>query len=258
MNGLANALPINGKTTGEISDGFDILFTPAGYVFSIWGLIYLALIAFTVVQALPSQRTNPVLEEVRPLYLLSAAANAGWILAWHHEEFVLSLALMLIILGSLIAVRVKLARGATREGVVGGLVRATFSLYLGWISIAAIANTTVVLWTWGYSAALASPTVTLAILAFASSICAYVSLRFADPVYAGVFVWALVGIGLKHAGVESLYSLHLGAFGLAIVCMIVLGTSIVLAFRRGSTAPPAASDFESPQCRNPASALPNV
>ncbi len=59
VNGLANALPLNGRTTGSISDGFQVLFVPAGYVFSIWGLIYIGLIAFGIYQALPSQRANP-------------------------------------------------------------------------------------------------------------------------------------------------------------------------------------------------------
>ena len=41
VNGLASALPLNDQTTGEISDRFQVYFVPAGYVFSIWGLIYL-------------------------------------------------------------------------------------------------------------------------------------------------------------------------------------------------------------------------
>ena len=68
-NGLANALPNNGKNTGEISDSFDVYFVPAGYVFSIWGVIYLALIGYAIYQALPAQRTNftttPTMENVR-------------------------------------------------------------------------------------------------------------------------------------------------------------------------------------------------
>ena len=57
VNALANILPLNGLNTGEISDRFEIYFVPAGYVFSIWGLIYLALAGFAVYQALPAQRT---------------------------------------------------------------------------------------------------------------------------------------------------------------------------------------------------------
>jgi hypothetical protein len=75
LNGLANALPLNGQTTGEISDRFDVYFVPAGYVFSIWGLVYLALTAFVIYQALPSQQDNPRLRRIGYLFALSCAAN---------------------------------------------------------------------------------------------------------------------------------------------------------------------------------------
>lgn len=77
VNGLANALPLNGLSTGEISDRFEVYFVPAGYVFSIWGLIYLALVAFAIYQALPAQRENPRLRRVGYLFVLSCAANVA-------------------------------------------------------------------------------------------------------------------------------------------------------------------------------------
>src|SRR5512136_769282 len=79
VNALANILPINGMNTGQISDQFKVFFVPAGYVFSIWGLIYLLLIAFTVYQVLPARRTDEILERVRNWYILGAAANSAWI-----------------------------------------------------------------------------------------------------------------------------------------------------------------------------------
>lgn len=63
VNGLANILPLNNLSTGEISDRFQVFFVPAGYVFSIWGLIYLGLIAFGIYQALPSTTRKPPLGE---------------------------------------------------------------------------------------------------------------------------------------------------------------------------------------------------
>ena len=68
LNGLATGLPLGGRTTAEISDSFNILFVPAGYVFSIWGLIYLALIGFAIYQALPAQRENPHLRRIGYLF----------------------------------------------------------------------------------------------------------------------------------------------------------------------------------------------
>src|SRR5512143_2105947 len=87
VNTLANALPLNGQNTGQISDRFAVYFVPAGYVFSIWGLIYVGLVAFTIYQALPSQRTNPRLGAIGWLFFLSCVANSAWIFLWHYELF---------------------------------------------------------------------------------------------------------------------------------------------------------------------------
>ena len=99
VNGLANALPINGLNTGQISDRFQVYFVPAGYVFSIWGLIYLGLIAFAIFQALPSQRENPRLRETGWWIALGGLANIAWIFLWHYEQFPLTLIAMLVLLG---------------------------------------------------------------------------------------------------------------------------------------------------------------
>ena len=129
VNGLANALPLNGQTTGEISDRFDVYFVPAGYVFSIWGLIYLGLIAFTVYQALPSQRDNPHLKRIGYLYALSGVANIVWLFLWHYEQFVWTIVAMLVLLLSLIAIYVRLEIGRTRvPAVEAWLVRVPFSV----------------------------------------------------------------------------------------------------------------------------------
>ncbi len=229
VNALANALPINGKTTGEISDGFEISFTPAGYVFSIWGLIYLALTVFSIVQALPSRQRSPVIAAIRPWYLLNTVANASWILAWHHELFSLSLVVMLVILGSLVAIHAKVTTITIDDGVSFATVRAPFSLYLGWITIATIANITVVLWNAGATDVLSDPIVTLVIVAVATGICAVVSLRTADPVFAAVFVWALVGIALENSASTQLY---FGALAFAGACALVVGMAAVVAARR--------------------------
>ena len=118
VNGLANALTLNGLTTGEISDRFRVYFMPAGYVFSIWGLIYLGLILFAIYQARPAQRNNPCLERVGYLFALSCGANGAWLFLWHHEQFPLALIAMFSLLGLLIAIYLRLGirRGAVSAG----------------------------------------------------------------------------------------------------------------------------------------------
>ena len=95
VNGLANALPLNGQNTGEISDRFQVYFVPAGYVFAIWGVIYLGLIAYAIYQALPSQRENPRLQATGWWVVLGGIANSAWIFLWHYNQFPLTLVAML-------------------------------------------------------------------------------------------------------------------------------------------------------------------
>jgi hypothetical protein len=201
VNILANALPLNGLDTGEISDRFDIYFVPAGYVFSIWGLIYLGLIAFTIFQALPAQRDSAFLDHIGYLYAFSGAANIVWLFLWHYEVFTLTLLAMLAILGSLTAIYVRLKVG--REKVSAQerwLVHVPFSVYLGWISVATVANTTQLLYYLNWGGWGIAPEVWAAVmLVVAAAIALTGNLARGDVAYNLVFVWAYVGIAVKHA-----------------------------------------------------------
>jgi benzodiazapine receptor len=124
VNALANILPINGQGTGEIADRFAIYFVPAGYVFSIWGLIYLGLITFTIYQALPSERDNQTIKKILPTYWISNFANTTWIFLWHYEIFSLTLVAMVAILISLVYISIQLSdRKADLAGNVKLFVR---------------------------------------------------------------------------------------------------------------------------------------
>jgi hypothetical protein len=135
INILANALPLNGLNTGEISDRFQVYFVPAGYVFSIWGLIYIGLIAYAVFQALPSQRDNPRLRATGYLVVLSGLANIAWIFLWHYEQFAWTLLAMFSLLGLLITIYLRLGTGVTKVSTAEKwAVRVPFSVYLGYRS----------------------------------------------------------------------------------------------------------------------------
>lgn len=229
VNGLANGLPINGLTTGEISDNFDVFFVPAGYVFSIWGLIYLGLLAFTVYQALPSQRENPRLQRVGYLYALSGLANSAWIFLWHYQRFPLTLIVMLIILGSLIAVYLRLGIGRTDAPTAERwLVRLPFSIYLGWISVATVANATSLLDYLGWNGwGIAPATWAVIMLVVAAVIAFAVIFTRRDAAYGLVFVWAYAGIAVKHAK-TPLVAIPAGVLAAAIAVAL-----IVVSLRRG-------------------------
>jgi hypothetical protein len=132
VNTMANAVPLGGQTTGEVSAKYPSLFTPAGYVFSIWGLIYLGLAVFVVWQALPAQRSNQNLAAIRIPFLINCACNAVWIFLWHYDLLLLSMLFMLVILGSLIHVyrtlNIGLSDATAKERWI---VHLPFSIYTG-------------------------------------------------------------------------------------------------------------------------------
>ena len=203
INALANILPINGQQTGAISDRFAVYFVPAGYVFSIWGLIYMALIAYTVYQFLPASRNNPLVQSIGWLYVASAAANNTWIFLWHYNQFVWTLVAMLSLLGLLVAIYLRLAQSSTGFRSWGErlFVQIPFSIYLGWITVATIANVTDVLsyLNWG-GWGIAPQVWALVLLAVATLIAGVMAITRRDVAYLLVLVWAFAGIGVKQAG----------------------------------------------------------
>ena len=114
INVLANALPFNGQNTGEISDRFQVYFVPAGYVFAIWGLIYIGLIAYAIFQALPAQRDNLRLQSIFWPVIVGSIANIVWIILWHYDRLALTVPVMLVLLASLIVVYLRLGIQKTR------------------------------------------------------------------------------------------------------------------------------------------------
>jgi benzodiazapine receptor len=232
VNGLANALPLNGQNTGEISDRFQVYFVPAGYVFSIWGLIYIGLILFAIYQALPSQRDNPRLERIGYPFALSCAANIVWIFLWHYEFFVLTLVAMLSLLGLLIAIYLRLGIGQVK--VSAGerwLVHLPFSVYLGWVSVATIANVTDVLdylqWGgWG----LPPQWWAVIMLVVGVGLAFAMGLTRGDAVYMLVVIWAFAGIAVKQSAAPLVSSTAWITAGLTAVLIVV---SLIIYRRRG-------------------------
>ncbi len=225
INALANILPINGVTTGEVSDTFPSLFTPAGYVFSIWGLIYTLLLVFIVYQALPSQKDNPRLERLGYWFALSCAFNVSWLLAWHYSAIGLSQLLMFGILGSLIVCYLRLGVGESEVSRAESLaVRLPFSVYLGWITVATVANTSVTLLDYGVTGGWLAPFWT--VVAIAAAVCVgYLMLRNKrDVAFNLVLVWAFAGIAAKQWGAELL--VVVGALVAAAVVVYLIAQSL--------------------------------
>lgn len=202
VNALANIVPFNGRTTGEISDSFNQLFAPAGYVFIIWGLIYLGLIVFATFQALPSEQNNPAVRATDGWFLLNCLANALWIVLWHYGYYGLTLVLMLTLLLSLVRIYTGLQTTALTpdDGWTRWAVQLPFSLYLGWISVATIANVSAVLVEAGWNGGGLSPVIwTMVMMMVATGLALFMSYRHGDVAYTGVLIWALMGIAIKQS-----------------------------------------------------------
>ena len=199
VNILASTLPLNGQNTGEISDRFQVYFVPAGYVFAIWGIIYIGWIAFTIFQFRPSQKESPRLRNLGYLFALSGLVNAAWLFTWHYNLFGLSVLVMLTLLGLLIASYLKLnVNRSSASGAEWWSVDLPFSVYLGWITVATVANVTdwlyLVEWN-GFG--IAAPTWAVIMIAVASVLGLLMALTRRDAGYLSVLVWSFAGIAVK-------------------------------------------------------------
>lgn len=226
VNFLSNALPLNGRTAGEISDALPSYFTPAGYTFSIWGLIYLALLGFVIYQALPAQRGAPFQRQIGPLFVISSIANIAWLFAWHYGFYVVSILVMAGLLLSLIAIylRLDIGRPHAASNITQKLfVHVPFSLYLGWITVATIANVAGV--AGGYlgwdGLGLSGPLWSALMMFVAVAVAGLLLLRRSDPAYAAVLVWALFGIRAAYPGIPLIANSALIAAGVIAVMTLV-------------------------------------
>lgn len=190
MNYLANALPLNNKKTSEISDSFPNLFVPAGLTFAIWGVIYLLLAVYCVVQF--TSDNQAIISEFNWLFSITCIFNALWIVAWHYEKLPLSLIITIGLLVSLAHIN----NIIKTEHL--GVIKASFGIYLGWVCIATIANVTALLvyykWNgWGLSE-VAWTNIMIISGAVISSVTIY---RVNNPFIGLAVIWAFAGIIIK-------------------------------------------------------------
>ena len=201
-NFLANALPLNGLTTGEISDAYPILFVPAGYVFSIWGVIYLGLFAFTIYSVTKVGLADLRVDAIARWVVASNLFNFVWIFLWHYEQFPLTLIAMGGLLVSLLVIYLKLRVGLEKRSWQGKLLVDTpFSIYLGWVTVAVVANIAQVLYVLGWRGApLSEPLWTVILLGVASLLGVLMIFLRKEVAYPAVLVWAFLGIWVKQGG----------------------------------------------------------
>ncbi len=215
VNALANILPINGYNTGELSDMYFNLFTPIGLTFSIWGLIYLMLLLFVIYQLELGSHQAKVDTRITVGFIVSCILNIAWIFLWHYQMILFSVVIMLCLL--VVLIRVYLITRVKQDIKQKLCVSAPFSLYLGWISVATIANISAYLVSIGFRGVLFPEAVwTIAVMAVAVLLGV---LNRKDYVYNGVIIWAFLGIYLRHA--ETNYQAIAVAAVVGIVVMLI-------------------------------------
>lgn len=229
VNFLSNALPLNGKNTAQVSAQYPAYFTPAGHVFSIWGLIYTGLIANLIYYFIAKGKDKEILEKVQKWIVLSNLLNGIWIFAWHYDQIFLSVLLIIGFLLTLIKIYTiiqteTLGQKLTKKFRI--LVRFPFSLYLGWLSVATVANISALLYFWNWNGFGISGVVWCVIMMIVAGI---LGLTFVfknhDAVYPSVIIWAVLGIGAKFSSVPEIVLV-------ANLVAAILAASVIVSFFR--------------------------
>ena len=226
VNGLAGSTTLlGGVTSADVSDRYPTLVTPAGFTFAIWGIIYTLLAVFIIYQLLAKNKT--FLQQVGVFFALSSLLNICWLFLWHYNLISYSLILMFGLLASLILVYLRLDIGRATVSLKERIcVHFPFSVYLGWISIATIANVSVALTAVGWDGfGIPDETWAVVIICVASVLTLAMLVLRKDVAFSLVVVWALVGILSKQGDYGNIVL----SAEVAISVILVVAVAVVLA-----------------------------
>ena len=245
-NYLANALPLNGRRTGDVSDAYPSLFTPAGYAFSIWLVIYLLLGLHVLYQLgwlrdrQAGDHDSALLNRVGLLFSISSLANVGWLFAWHYDAIAISAVLIVVILVCLILIAGTL-RGRTLSGRGRWFIAVPFSVYFGWTTVATVANMTVLLVSLRWDGfGVAAPVWAAVVILGAAGLGAATVLRNRDVAYGLVLLWAYTAILVRQTSAAGLDGRYPGVIAAVIGSLAIFLAAEVLVVRRSRTAAPLA------------------
>ena len=226
VNYLANGLPINNRSTGEISDAYPNIFTPAGLAFSIWGLIYLLLAGYVLYQFISfrkesGQKKEGFLKKINILFIATSLANISWIFAWHYDFIGLAVLLMagLLVLLIKIADILRAERLTAQEKL---FISTPFSVYFGWITVAAIANITVFLVSIGWNGFGIADFIWTSMILLVGALIGVLRLRKDKNIaYGLVLIWAYLGILFKHLSAGGFGGQYPSVIATVMVCLVL-------------------------------------
>ncbi|MFA5928797.1 MAG: tryptophan-rich sensory protein [Candidatus Margulisiibacteriota bacterium] len=226
VNVLANALPINDRSTGAISDAYPNLFAPAGLTFSIWGLIYLLLAGYVLYQFISfgkesGLKKEELLKKVNVLFIATSLANISWIVSWHYDLIGLSVLIMAVLLVLLIKIAdiLRVEQLTSREKI---FISTPFSVYFGWITVAAIANITVFLVSIGWNGFGVADFVWTSVILLVGALIGILRMhKDKNIAYGLVLIWAYLGILLKHLSSGGFSGQYPSVIATVIVCLVL-------------------------------------
>lgn len=215
LNTLANVLPINGITTGEVSDKYVSLFTPAGFTFSIWGLIYL-LLGYHLVYLFTNKNVK-----ASTAFILSSILNGVWIVAWHYDYILLSTFIIIALLITLYLSIVDYKKQCLHK-VDEGKCLIPIYVYFSWVTIATIANVTITLVKLDWDRfGLSESLVTFLVLMVGTLIISITGNKLKSASYFAVGIWAFLGILFKHLSVTGWNKAYPNIIGLLILSIFI-------------------------------------
>jgi hypothetical protein len=222
VNFLANALPINNRSTGAISEAYPNLFAPAGITFSIWGLIYLLLAGYVIYQFVnKDKKIEGLFKKINPLFIATSIANISWIFAWHYDYIGLSVIIMAVLLYMLIRIA-DILRKQKFTSFSKLFISTPFSIYFGWITVAAIANTTVFLVSIGWKGFGIADFVWTSIILLVGALIGILRMRKDKNItYGLVLIWAYLGILFKHLTAQGFGGQYPNIIATVIVCLVL-------------------------------------
>jgi hypothetical protein len=219
VNYLAGSGQLNDIGTGELSALYPALFTPAGFTFSIWGVIYLLNTGFCLLQLYKLIKSPETLNSKHILIFVGASfLNVAWLVAWHYQLLLVSVLVMLLLLSSLIYGVIQ-SRKIRIESKQNYFEYVNFSVYLGWISVATIANISGWLHTLNFAADLQIE-MTLVMISIATILAMWMSNKLRNYAFGFVVIWALFGIH-KARLLDAVEGLNIVAL-LPLVCMALI------------------------------------
>lgn len=221
FNWLAAIGRVNGVSPSDISERYPAPITPAGYAFSIWSLIYLGMIAFSIYQLLPANIAR--FRNIRSLYIMTCALNCAWIYMWHSDQIAICLVLIFLLAVCLFLINLKLSE---TDGMGEyWFVKAPFGIYFGWVTAATLVNFSILLVHWNVEISQTGRTwIAVGLILFAAALGVIIRIRLVNYLYPLAIAWALTAIGVKQSGQTLIVAAT--AFG-TVACLIATLSFVV-------------------------------